>query len=63
MTNDDENFAMFMTIITLAGLLYGFPYLIQYVLGLFGFHFGWLQCFAIWGVCEGILYFNKRGDN
>ena len=59
--SDSQVFAMVMTIIMLAGLLYGFPFLIQYVLGLFGFHFGWLQCLVIWCVCQGILYFNK-GD-
>ena len=43
------------------------PFLIQYVLGLFGFHFGWMQCLAILVLCQVIFGHLKvninKGDN
>ena len=52
-TNEMTNEIMFcflMLFITVAVAVV--PFLIQYVLGLFGFHFGWLQCLAICCACQ-----------
>lgn len=61
-------FCFLMLFITVAVAVVGttavavVPFLIQYVLGLFGFHFGWLQCLAIWCVCQ-VIFGHLKGDN
>lgn len=58
-------FCFLMLFVTIAVVVV--PFLIQYVLGLFGFHFGWLQCLAIWCVCQTVFSPLKvninKGDN